>query len=391
MWLAGTLSVDQLQPDDVVETAASDPQLLAAVVVGLVVVGLGLKLALGYLRRPAGAKFVRSLKKTDEVSVLLHPNPDPDAMACGMAVARLCEHAGVDATLQFPGEIRHQENRAFRTVLELDLVHVESAADLVADDVILVDHNTARGFQGAQGIEPYAVVDHHPGNGTGFEYTDIRTEFGACSTILAEYFDDLDAALGNGNGGDDSVVLPSRTATGMVFGIQSDTNHLTKGCSAAEFEASSYLYPAVNEDLLDRIANPQVPAEVLQTKAKAIYECDVESPFAVCDLGAVSNVDAIPQAADELMHLEGVSAVVVFGEKEGTIHLSGRARDDRIHMGEALRAVVADIPMAEAGGHARMGGGQLSKDHMEGIGPSDGVSREEFKQFLFDALAEGRQ
>jgi hypothetical protein len=55
-------------------------------------------------------------------------------------------------------------------------------------------------------------------------------------------------------------------------------------------------------------------------------------------------------------------------------------------MGKALKAAVEDIPMAEAGGHARMGGGQLSVDHMEGIGPGDGVSFEEFTDRLFEAM-----
>jgi len=87
------------------------------------------------------------------------------------------------------------------------------------------------------------------------------------------------------------------------------------------------------------------------------------------------------------MHLEGVTAVVVYGEHDGTLHLSGRSRDDRVHMGETLRHAISDIPMASAGGHARMGGGQLSVDHMNGIGPSDGISRDEFEERLFSAMS----
>jgi hypothetical protein len=33
-----------------------------------------------------------------------------------------------------------------------------------------------------------------------------------------------------------------------------------------------------------------------------------------------------------------------------------------------------------------MGGGQLSIEHMEGIGPGDGVSFEEFTERLFEAM-----
>jgi len=121
-------------------------------------------------------------------------------------------------------------------------------------------------------------------------------------------------------------------------------------------------------------------------KARAITSRTVRNAFAVSDVGEVSNVDAIPQAADELMKLEGVTAVVVLGEKGRTLHLSGRSRDDRVHMGKVLDNVVDDIPMGTAGGHARMGGGQLSIEHMEGIGP-EGVLRQDFTERLFDAMS----
>jgi hypothetical protein len=55
-------------------------------------------------------------------------------------------------------------------------------------------------------------------------------------------------------------------------------------------------------------------------------------------------------------------------------------------MGKSLRAVVEDVPMAGAGGHARMGGGQLSIEHMKGLGPSEGMTREKFKDRLFEAM-----
>jgi nanoRNase/pAp phosphatase (c-di-AMP/oligoRNAs hydrolase) len=97
-------------------------------------------------------------------------------------------------------------------------------------------------------------------------------------------------------------------------------------------------------------------------------------------------MDAIPQAADELLRLEGVTAVVVFGDSDGDLRLSGRSRDDRVHMGKTLQAVVKDVPMSSAGGHARMGGGQLSIEHMNGIGLSDGMNRVEFQDRLFDAM-----
>ncbi|WP_222920008.1 DHH family phosphoesterase [Natrinema sp. SYSU A 869] len=357
--------------------------LLVLVVVGLV---LGGWWVIRWFRRPPGVRLQRMLANHDDVAVLMHPNPDPDAMSCAMGVARIADSVDTDATLQYSGEIRHQENRAFRTVLDLDMESIEASSQLDSDAVVLVDHNTPRGFTGAQTVEPIAVVDHHPGNGAGTKFTDVRTDYGAASTILVEYLNDVGATMTDEDGSS-GFQVSQELATGLLYGIQSDTNHLTNGCSRAEFDACAALFSGIDEDLLDRIANPQVSDDVLQVKATAITEKRIEGPFAVCDVGEIGNVDAIPQAADELMHLEGVTAVVVYGEHDGTLHLSGRSRDDRVHMGETLRHAISDIPMASAGGHARMGGGQLSVDHMNGIGPSDGISRAEFEERLFSSMA----
>ncbi|MDR5656421.1 DHH family phosphoesterase [Halodesulfurarchaeum sp. HSR-GB] len=369
--------------DSVLRFVEANPPVAAGLaVLTLVVFGVFLFFFVRH-RRAAGLKLKRVLSGRDRVAVLMHPNPDPDAMAAAMGVELLAADVGVETELRYPGEIRHQENRAFRTVLEMQVDPIEAAADL-PEDVVLVDHNTARGFDGASDIDPIAVIDHHPGDGTGRRFTDVRPDYGAAATILVEY---LQAAGFEPATEDAEKPLPTEVATGLLYGVLSDTDHLTRGCSEAEFDASAFLYPAIDEDILDRVAHPEVDAEVLDVKARAIEDREVRGPFAVSDVGELSNVDAIPQAADELLHLEGVTAVVVMGQKNGRLHLSGRSRDDRVHMGRALQEAVADIPMAGAGGHSRMGGGQLSIEHMNGLGPSDGVSPEEFGDRLFAVLA----
>jgi len=369
--------------------AGTDPLLLAALAVGFLVVIAGATWIFLRLRRTPGERLRGVLADRDAVAVLTHPNPDPDAMACAMGVARIAESAGVEPTIQYAGQIRHQENRAFRTVLEFDAEQIEAKADVACDDVVLVDHNVPRGFPGAEAIEPIAVVDHHPGNGVGTRFTDVRPERGACASMVADYFEQLGA---DRYGPDDpapegeEMLLDSPLATGLVFGLQSDTNRLTEGCTEAEFDACSYLYPAIDSDALERIANPEVTAETLEVKARAIQNRTVEGSFAVSHVGEINDADTIPQSADELVRLEGVGAVVVMGERDGVLHVSGRSRDDRVHMGEALEAAVENVPMASAGGHARMGGGQLSIDHMEGIGPSDGMDVPEFRDRIFACL-----
>lgn len=373
--------------DVIAEVTSLDPWVLAAVTAAALAV-IGVLAWYFVFRTTPGDRFKAVLSAPDSVDVLLHPNPDPDAMASAIAIVHLANHVGTTASIKYPGQIQHQENRAFEAVLDLDLERIESTAELDTEAVVLVDHNQPRGFTGAESIDPYAVVDHHPGQGRGRQFTDVRPDYGSCSTILAEYFEELDARVVTPSEEDtgDGLAVPSTLATGLMYGIQSDTNRLTSGVSPADFQACQYLYRGIDEETIDRIAHPQVEAEVLEVKARAIQNRRVDPPYAIANVERVRNVDAIPQSADELITLEGVTTVVVYGFNDGTMHLSGRSRDDRIHMGKSLEAAVDGIPMASAGGHARMGGGQVSVEHMEGIGPANGIGRAEFEDRLFDAL-----
>ena len=329
--------------------------LLAAAIVLAAALGLATLLYLvRRLTRTDGDRFVAAVADCRAVSVLMHPNPDPDAMASALAAAALAESAGTDATIQYAGRIRHPENRAFETVLACEFDRIVTDLDLAADRVVLVDHNEPRGFTGADGLDPYAVVDHHPGDGEGLAFTDVRPDRGSCASILTEYLREQGYSS---RGGDRP--LPSRLATALLYGIQSDTTSFTRGCTPAEFDAAAFLLPAADADSLDRIANPQVDGETLDVKATAIQRRHVDGSFLVSHVGHLDNTDALPTAVEELVRLEGVTAAVVTGERNGTLHASGRSRDDRVHMGKTLDAALETFPDATAGGHARMGGGQV--------------------------------
>jgi nanoRNase/pAp phosphatase (c-di-AMP/oligoRNAs hydrolase) len=376
--------------DTLASTLQDEPLLATGAVLGVLAFFVALWGVVRYFRRTPGERFARLLGNHEAVGVLMHPGPDPDAMSCALAVADLAERKDTESTLYYSGQIRHHENRAFQTVLDATFEQIERAGEITEEEIVLVDHNTPRGFSNAELVEPVAVVDHHPGNGTGTEFTDVRTEAGACATILSEYFESLDHAAVPP---EEVSELDSTTgrlmpwlSTALLYGIQSDTNHLTNGCTAAEFDAAAYLYGGIDEDKLDRIANPDMDAESLDVKARAILDREVRSAFAVSDVGRVSNADAVPQAAEELRRLEGINAVVVLAEKDGVIHLSGRSNDDRVHMGKTLEAAVEEVPGGDAGGHARMGGGQVMTERMESIGPGHGFSRDQFTERLFAAM-----
>lgn len=351
------------------------PEIFVAVAVALVFAGA----LWWYLRPTAGDRFVHALKDHDRISVLMHPNPDPDAMASALGVSALAGSVDTDAIIHYPGRIRHPENRAFETVLDCEFDRIETADDIVAEAVVLVDHNEPRGFDGTDTIAPVAVVDHHPGNGEGSEFTDIRTDRGSCASIVTDYV--RERGWSNRSDADGRALTPA-LSTALLYGIQSDTTSFTRSCTHAEFDAAAYLFPAADSDALDRIANPQVDGETLDVKARAITDRTVEGSFLVSHVGAVSNLDSLPVAAEELVRLEGVTAAVITGERDGELHVSGRSRDDRVHMGKTVSRALDVIPEASAGGHARMGGGRATLP----VWAPNCNGRKELQGRLFDAM-----
>lgn len=339
--------------------ARTEPIIVGGIALVIAIVTTLLALALWRRHRSPGQRLRRLFANYDSIAVVMHPDPDPDAMGSAVGLAHLAATVDTDADLYYSGEIRRHENRAFRTVLDLDFERVEAARELHGEPVVLVDHNEPRGFEGASAIKPVAVIDHHPGDGVGEEFTDVRPEYGACASIVAEYLRSAGVTPPGEDGADGEFTLLTEVASALLYGIQTDTTYLSRGCTDADFECCSFLYPAIDGDVLDRIANPPVDSETLDVQARAIRGRLVRMPFVVSDVGEVSNVDTIAQAAEELLRLEGVTAVAVFGEKDGVYHVSGRSRDDRVHMGHALELAVEELVDGAAGGHARMGGGQI--------------------------------
>jgi len=300
----------------------------------------------------------RVLRSTDgHLAIVTHDNPDPDAIASAMAFAHLAERAGCETSVWYYGEISHQENRAFVNVLEFDLHNLESGdVPEDADAIALVDHSRP-GVNDGLPVETDVdvVIDHHPPREpVQARFVDLRSDVGATSTLLVEYLEALD------------VPFEEALATGLLFGIRVDTNDFRRGVSPADFEAAATLIPHADVDALSAIESPTVSVDTLEAVGRAIENRRREGAVLLSGVGDVGDRDALAQAADRLLDLEEVSATLVFGIADGTIHVSARARGADIDLGETLRDAFSQI--GSAGGHADMAGAQIGLGVLEAVG-----------------------
>lgn len=322
-------------------------------------------------------KFLRLLDKYEEVTVLMHPNPDPDSMASAIAVSRMCSKVNTSCEIIYSGKIQHQENRAFEAVLDIEFISISEYADIDCPNIILVDHPRPRGFDSCESISPIAVIDHHPEDPSEADYIDKRNDLGSCSTILTEYASDM------------GILDDAQLATALAYGIISDTNNLTSGISKKDVKAMLHLTDNINLSKLQRISSPDIDKEVVEAKADAIKQREERGIYCVSDIGDLDNEDSIPQAADELINIESIKSVVVLGDYGDHIRMSGRSSDDRVHMGKSLRQVVQDIPSSSAGGHSRMGGGKIPCEYVRTDSVASVICRDRLIERIFESMKEG--
>ena len=299
-----------------------------------------------------GSALTSVIQGAKSVAIFLQSNPDPDALGSGLALKTICEHLGVKATLYYGGAIGHQENRAFVNLLEISLVQVgprDDVHDIVAqhDLVALVEASLPGKNNVLPGdVKPDVVFDHHQieDDEVDARFKDIRPGVGATSTILTKYLQQL------------GVQPTPQLAVALLYGIRTDTKGFTRGATAEDMEAATFLATYADSDLLEKIETPPMSGETVDTLGKAIRNREQYGSFVLTSVDFIRDRDTLPQAADFLLQLEGVNTVIVFGIVEDVIHISARTNDVRVNLGEALEKAFGK---QNAGGHAKSAGGQI--------------------------------
>lgn len=97
---------------------------LISLLAGLAVFAL-LLIVWRWRNQPPGEWFKNLIQGHDYITVLLQANPDPDAMASAMGVEQTATDVSTTVEVVYPGRVAHQENRAFHTVLAMDIDRIE--------------------------------------------------------------------------------------------------------------------------------------------------------------------------------------------------------------------------------------------------------------------------
>ncbi|MFQ5887478.1 MAG: DHH family phosphoesterase, partial [Candidatus Hydrothermarchaeales archaeon] len=286
---------------------------------------------------------------TGKMGIVIHNNPDPDAIASALTLKRIAEGYAKTVDIIYGDEIGHEENKALVNLMGMELINASKVDDFrkyskiaLIDTAIPATNNPL-----PKDITPDIVIDHHQINldEVKAKYVDIRPDTGATSTILTEYAKYLEKDLDR------------ELATALLYGIKTDTQDFTRGTTPADLRAVATLYPYADHDLIAKIGTPPMLLETLDVLGTAIKNRRVEGSYLLSNVGFIRDRDVLPQAADYLLNLEGISTVVIYGVGGGAIHISSRNKDVRINLGKLMEKAFGDI--GQAGGHGTAAAAKL--------------------------------
>jgi nanoRNase/pAp phosphatase (c-di-AMP/oligoRNAs hydrolase) len=284
-------------------------------------------------------QYQRFLSDADRVLILLHNEPDPDALASGLALRNVLRRTRQTAIIGALQGVTRPEN--VRMVNLLD-IHVEPiAAEQVAgfDRVAMVDVQPH--YFGGVIDKVDLVIDHHPEQpGYSAVFKDIRPDYGSTSTILTEHLRAVDANISE------------RTATALLYAIKSDTLFFNRQANRVDIDAFSYLYPLADAALIRKMEGAEITMERLEYVLKAKQQGRMVEQVFCAFLGNTPREDFIPYVADFYLQLESVKWTIVSGIVNDSLIMSVRNLGYSRNAGEFVRKYFADI--GSAGGHRAM-------------------------------------
>ena len=208
------------------------------------------------LTRARVQQYQRYFSDADRVLILLHHDPDPDALASGLALRNVLRRTKTTAIIGAMQGVTRPENLRMVNLLDLHVEPITPASLAEFDRIAMVD------------VQPHyfgdlidrvdLVIDHHPEQpGYTAVFKDIRPEYGSTSTILTEHLRAVD------------VNISERTATAMLYAIKSDTLFFNRQTNRVDLEAFSYLYPLADAQMIRKMEGAEVTQERLEYVIKA--------------------------------------------------------------------------------------------------------------------------
>jgi nanoRNase/pAp phosphatase (c-di-AMP/oligoRNAs hydrolase) len=284
-------------------------------------------------------QYQRYFNDAGRVLILLHNDPDPDALASGLALRNLLRRTKTTAIIGAIQGVTRPENLRMANMLDIQVEQITPESFASFDRIATVDVQPH--YFGGLLDSAHLVIDHHPEQpGYSAVFKDIRADYGSTSTILTEHLRAVD------------VNISERTATAMLYAIKSDTLFFARHTNRVDLEAFTFLYPLADAALIRKMEGAEITLERLEFVNRASQGGILREQVFTAFIGEAGREDFIPYTADFFLQLEDVKWTIIGGFVGKTLIVSVRNLGYSRNAGEFVKRWFADI--GSAGGHRAM-------------------------------------
>ena len=305
------------------------------------------------------SKLDELLKGQKRLLIVLHNNPDPDAIASAYCLRYLTEKRyNLEANIAYDGLIGRAENRALVREVKIPLKNIKRIKYSTYDRVAMIDTQPGAGNNVLPKDEHcHIIIDHHPRRkGLTSDLALVDPAVGASATLLIEILS--------------QTKLPMSTdmATALSFAIKTETQDLGRETSERDIDAYFKAYSRASMRKLARISLPKLPHSYFLTLDKMLQRTRIFRQLICAHLGDVPTPEIVAEMADFLLRHERMGWAFCSGRFKDNLYISMRSSSAKAKAGKMIKELVPDRNLA--GGHGMFAGGTIPLKEM----PSEEIS-----------------
>ncbi|MCM1044052.1 MAG: DHH family phosphoesterase [Candidatus Gastranaerophilales bacterium] len=311
----------------------------------------------------------------DQIVVQCHDNPDADALASGFGVYTYLKERGKDVRFVYGGRYQVQKSNLVLMVSELGIPaeHVDTLEP--PELLVTVDCQYGEGNVTRFEADTVAVIDHHQVSGPLPALSEVRSNLGACATVVRE--------LLSREGVD--INCDKKLATALYYGLLTDTNHFT--------EISHPLDKDLRDDavfdrsLITRFRNANLSLRELEIAGTALmnYHYHEDYRYAVV-VAEPCDPNILGMISDLMLEVDAVDTCLVYSVQPFGVKISVRSCVKEVKASELAEFITDGI--GSGGGHLEKAGGFIQMELLEKAYHSFAAAQEDYRKTLEEGISD---
>lgn len=292
---------------------------------------------------------LRDFLAYDDIVIQCHDNPDADALSSGFGVYRYLKNNGKQVRFVYGGSRRITKSNLLLMIKELHIPveHVESlnCPDLLINvDCQYGESNVTR-FE----AKKIAVIDHHQISGKLPEMSLVRSNQGACATIIWGMLKDEGIDVN-----EDTLLV-----TALYYGLMTDTGNFTEIHHPLDRDLRDDA--KFDRALITRFRNANISLQELKIAGTALlnYKYNPQYRFAVVS-SAPCDPNILGMISDLMLEVDAVDTCLVYSRQTFGIKVSVRSCIKEVRANELAAFITEGI--GNGGGHIDKAGGFIQTD-----------------------------